>query len=59
MRPALDAMHRAGIRRARFSALYGGRTAKGHVALNAYRLPGSGLSWPAKARAILQALVAC
>ena len=34
MRPALAAMYRAGIRSAQFRALYGGRTRKGHVALN-------------------------
>lgn len=39
MRPALDAMRRAGIRRARFSALYGGRTAAGHVVLNDIETP--------------------
>ena len=39
MRSALDAMRQAGIKRARFSALYGGRTAKGHVALNDVETP--------------------
>jgi len=39
MRPALAAMYRAGIRAAQFRALYGGRTAKGHVVLNNIETP--------------------
>lgn len=43
MRPALDAMRRAGIRRARFCALYGGRTAKGHTVLNDVETPAGAM----------------
>lgn len=43
MRSALAAMYRAGIRAAQFRALYGGRTAKGHVALNDVETPSGAM----------------
>lgn len=39
MRSALAALYRAGIRSAQFRALYGGRTALGHTALNDVETP--------------------
>ena len=43
MKPALAAMYRAGIRAAQFRALYGGRTAAVHTALNDVETPAGAM----------------